>query len=69
MNKCKECDSHAINPGRRGRDDSDLDLCDACYWRVRAERLQAIVDAYSRRFARLNGIVDAAIAAEKVRGE
>ena len=55
MNKCKECGSYAINPGRRGRDDSDLDLCDVCYWRVRAERLQAIVDADNRRFAWLAG--------------
>ena len=40
MNKCKECGSYAINVGRRGRDDSDPDLCDVCYWRVRAEQLQ-----------------------------
>jgi len=45
MNQCKLCRSYAINPGTRGRDDtSDLDLCDVCYWRTRAERLQAIVD-------------------------
>jgi len=43
MNKCKECGSYAINVGRCGRDDSDPDLCDVCYWRVRYERSQAIV--------------------------
>ena len=32
------CGSHAINPSQCGRDDtSDLDLCDMCYWRKRAE--------------------------------
>ena len=32
------CGSHAINPGQSGRDDaSDLDLCDVCYWRKRAQ--------------------------------
>lgn len=32
------CGSHAINPGQNGRDDtSDLNLCDVCYWRKRAE--------------------------------
>ena len=37
MSSCKQCGSHAINPGRHGRDDTDLDLCDVCYWRVRAD--------------------------------
>ncbi len=32
------CGSYAINPGQSGREDtSDLDLCDVCYWRKRAE--------------------------------
>ena len=30
------CGSHAINPHLHGRDDTDLDLCDVCYWRKRA---------------------------------
>jgi len=40
MNKCKTpgCGSYAINPRSSGRDPAkDLDLCDVCYWRVRAE--------------------------------
>lgn len=48
MSRCKECSSCAINPGRLGRDMLDLDLCDVCYWRVRAERLQAEVNALRR---------------------
>lgn len=36
MSACARCGSFAINPGRHGRDDSDLDLCDVCYWRRRA---------------------------------
>lgn len=37
MKSCKRCGSHAINPHRHGRDNTDLDLCDVCYWRTRAE--------------------------------
>ena len=36
MRQCK-CGSFAINPGHHGRDNTDLDLCDVCYWRKRAE--------------------------------
>lgn len=35
--KCN-CGSYAINPHLHGRDDTDLDLCDVCYWRKRAEK-------------------------------
>lgn len=32
------CGSYAISPGNNGRDEtSDLDLCDVCYWRKRAQ--------------------------------
>lgn len=35
--RCKICGSQAINPGHHGRDpNTDLDLCDVCYWRKRA---------------------------------
>lgn len=35
---CSNCRSGAINPGHHGRDEStDLDLCDVCYWRKRAQ--------------------------------
>jgi hypothetical protein len=38
MDVCKRCHSQAINPKSHGRDGiSDLDLCDVCYWRKRAE--------------------------------
>lgn len=40
-NICKKCGRMAINPHRYGRDPSDdLDLCDVCYWRKRAEARQ-----------------------------
>ena len=39
MQSCKRCTSHAINPHLHGREEGvDLDLCDVCYWRKRAER-------------------------------
>ena len=34
--RCKICGSMAINPHTLGRDNADLDLCDVCYWRKRA---------------------------------
>jgi len=35
MQQCK-CGSFAINHNHHGRDGSDPDLCDVCYWRKRA---------------------------------
>lgn len=37
--KCKHCGSYAINPHLHGRDKTDLDHCDVCYWRKRAGAL------------------------------
>ena len=41
MRQCRVCNSHAINPGHRGRpawkENVDNDLCDVCFWRTRAE--------------------------------
>lgn len=37
MAQCKRCGSMAINPKSHGRDNTDLDLCDVCFWRKRAE--------------------------------
>jgi len=36
MKQCRICGSYAINPTLHGRDNTDLDLCDVCYWRKRA---------------------------------
>ena len=33
---CKNCGSFAINHYKHGRDGSDVDLCDVCFWRKRA---------------------------------
>ena len=40
--KCKNCYSHAINHHCHGRDGSDPDLCDVCYWRTRSEELRRL---------------------------
>ena len=37
MNKCYRCGSYAINHHAHGRDGSEPELCDVCYWRKRAE--------------------------------
>lgn len=34
---CIRCRSQAINSHLHGRDGSDTDLCDVCYWRKRFE--------------------------------
>lgn len=36
MEKCLKCGSMAINHNLHGRDGTDGDLCDVCYWRKRA---------------------------------
>jgi len=42
MGRCERCGSYAINPLNHGRIMAvDLHLCDVCYWRKRAEELQA----------------------------
>lgn len=45
MQLCNRCGSYAINPSCHGRDQSDLNLCDVCYWRKRAESGQNLTDA------------------------
>ncbi len=40
MNECKVCGSLAINDHMHGRvKGKDLNLCDVCYWRKRADNL------------------------------
>ncbi len=38
--RCNRCGSYAINHHCHGRDGSDGDLCDVCYWRKRAENIR-----------------------------
>ena len=37
MSRCIRCGSYAINHHSHARDGSDVDLCDVCYWRKRAQ--------------------------------
>ncbi len=41
--KCTRCGSYAINHHCHGRDGSNGDLCDVCYWRKRAENNVSLV--------------------------
>ena len=43
--KCTRCSSYAINHHCHGRDGSDANLCDVCYWRKRAEDTRLIRNA------------------------
>lgn len=36
--KCIKCSSYAINHHLHGRDGTDPDLCDVCFWRKRAQQ-------------------------------
>lgn len=54
MAHCKECGSHAINHHCHGRDGSDADLCDVCYWEKRAERVKTLETA-------LRDLIDATV--------
>ena len=47
MSHCKQCGSYAINPGMHGRDGSDVDLCDVCYWRKRSDELARLVKEHN----------------------
>lgn len=55
MGKCIRCGSHAINHGLHGRDGSDPDLCDVCYWRKRAE---SCADVKPEKMAAFDAVVE-----------
>lgn len=50
-NQCNQCGSYAINHHHHGRDGSDPDLCDVCYWHTRHDQLQAELAALKAKAA------------------
>lgn len=52
MSKCIQCGSYAINPHLHGRDGTDLDLCDVCYWRKRAIKTADVLREVREKIAR-----------------
>ena len=60
VRRCARCRSGAINPSDHGRTDGvDLDLCDVCYWRKRAESAtKADTRTDSDRYAELRQLVE-----------
>ena len=50
---CNRCGSWAINHGHHGRDGSEPNLCDVCYWRQRCEQCTASNAAKVAEIARL----------------
>ena len=50
-NQCNQCGSYAINHHHHGRDGSDPDLCDVCYWHTRHARLQTELAALKAKAA------------------
>jgi hypothetical protein len=67
MTQCNRCLSFAINHHCHGRDGSDPDLCDVCYWRKRAE--QPAMQAVNTTAKRLQYALDMLVAAGHVRKE
>lgn len=46
--QCKKCGSHAVNPHLHGRKPGgDLELCDVCYWRERADKILIAAEEWS----------------------
>ena len=58
MNKCTECGSYAINHHCHGRDGSDPELCDVCYWRKRATDYTALEAENARLVERTGYLVE-----------
>lgn len=50
--KCKICGSYAINHHHHGRDGTGPDLCDADFWRVKAEAKDARIAELENGFER-----------------
>ena len=50
--KCTRCPSYAINPNcdEVGRDKTRMDLCDVCWWRNKAEKIEAAGDKLAARY-------------------
>ena len=49
MRSCKECGSYAINHHCHGRNGSDGDLCDVCYWKKRANEYKQQADSLKEK--------------------
>ena len=57
MSKQCPCGSFAINPYKRGRDASNNDLCDVCYWKDRAEKAEQQAAQYKETLLAVNKLL------------
>lgn len=57
---CKRCGSFAINHNHHGRDGTDAELCDVCYWRNRYSELESRIAEVSAQYDRARDIAYAA---------
>jgi hypothetical protein len=55
--KCIKCSSYAVNHHCHGRDGTDPDLCDVCFWRKRANR-KPLTDEELAEIAMQSGAYD-----------
>ena len=57
MSKQCTCGSFAINSNRHGRDATNTDLCDVCYWRTRAEVAEQQAAQYKETLLAVNNLL------------
>lgn len=57
--KCEQCGSPTINHKLHGRDGSDPELCDVCYWRTRADERHALLQLAGNLAATAHEVVTA----------
>jgi hypothetical protein len=60
--KCKLCGSYAINPGHHDRPEFDKnidnDLCDVCFWKVRANKLKTVLTTFENEVQDFTGVTE-----------
>lgn len=58
IKKCKVCGSFAINHHLHGRDGSDDELCDVCFWVKRAKSHDELVQMNQELLAALESVIE-----------
>jgi len=59
---CKRCSSLAVNHHLHGRDGSDPELCDVCYWRKRAEDANVNIEVLTMMLSEVHSRNEAELA-------
>ena len=68
IKKCKVCGSFAINHHLHGRDGSDDELCDVCFWVKRAKSHDELVQMNKELLAVIEHIIRSSKEFDKIMG-